>query len=94
MLSVETANTHTHMARRVTELHHLQYIPYNPGVYEESIWHVADGVVSHVALRAYPEPISPARHEPVAGTVAVSLCEHCIERERERVRVSIGKHHT
>ena len=51
-------------------------IPHDPGVYEETVWHVGDGVVSDVALGAYPEPVSPTRHEPVARTVAVALREH------------------
>ena len=54
----------------------INYVPDDPRIDEETIWHVADGVVGDVALGAYPQPVPPARHEAVAGTVGVTLSQH------------------
>ena len=54
----------------------ILHIPDDPSVDEEAIRHVADGVVGDVALGAHPQPVPPARHETIAGTVRLTLTQH------------------
>ena len=60
---------------------------------------MANWVISDITLGADPQPVSPAGHESVTGTVRVALAQHCRggggggrervregEREREAAR--------
>ena len=38
---------------------------------------MANWVISDITLGADPQPVSPAGHESVTGTVRVALAQHC-----------------
>lgn len=44
-------------------------VPDNPGVNDDALGQVASLAEEHLALGAAPHPVTPPRHEPVAGTV-------------------------